>query len=399
MKLIYHILFFGLCTWNVQAQQKYPTLISSSLEDEIVIISIDKPVYFPGDTVRIKLQRNDNTKTVDVTPILIIEEATLKLETHNKYSVIIPQACAPGSYRVRLSVLDAKGRRFVFETDCAVNVEEHQIIEQLSRYVRIEPKGGGEDEKSAVTLEPNQIRKLRVVFRRDSIRVGMGPQFVTIRTTVQSRDGITEKTFERRVLTFRSDKDLNRDRAMFVQYRTAYGAYAAIRSEEFTEVQINVNSLPDWALIKIEIEPDYRIKIGGYDQSNSYTRYFRVKGPEIEIGFSLGIPKVLFDTQAKDSLNYGNSSAMIRFYYVNESSGNRFPVNLGVGTFGVNTPVDVNVGRGGFAMSIFLDVAEMMRILEIDFVKKITAGLELAPFFPVKKKVRLLLVAHVGIAL
>ena len=393
------LLFCILLSWSVQAQQRYPTLIRSSLEDEIVILSVDKPVYFPGDTVHLTLQRNDSTETVAVTPILIIESVILKSIGHNIYTATIPQACAPGQYRVRLGVLDAQGRRFVYETDCIVDVEEYQVIEQISHYVRIEPEAGSEDIKSAVTLDRSQIRNLRVIFQRDSIRSGMGPQFVTIRTTVQLRDGTTSQTFERRVLTFRSDNDPNRDRAMLIQYRTAYGAFAAIRPEEFTQVRIHVDSLPDWAIIKINIEPDYTIKIGGYDRSNSYTRYFRVRGSKIEIGFSLGIPKVLFDSQAKDTLNYGNSSSMIRFYLVNGVSGNRFPVNFGIGTFGVNSPVDVNVGRGGFALSIFLDVAEMTRILGIDFIKKITAGLELVPFFPIEKRARFLIGAQVGIAL
>ncbi|MGE5811320.1 MAG: hypothetical protein ACM339_07450 [Ignavibacteria bacterium] len=280
-----------------------------------------------------------------------------------------------------------------------MDVEEHQFIEQISNYVRIEPEAGSEDLQSAVTLDRSQIRNLRVIFQRDSIRLGMGPQFVTIRTTVQLRDGTTAQTFERRVLTFRSDNNPNRDRAMLIQYRSAYGSYAAIRSEEFTQVHIHLDSLPDWAIIKINIEPDYTIKIGGYDQSNSYTRYFRVRGPKIEIDFSLGIPKVLFDTQAEDTLDYGNTSAMIRFYYVNEISGDRFPVNLGVGTFGVSSPLDVNVGGGGLAFSVFLDVVEITRILGLDLAERIIAGLELVPFFPLEKRARLLIVAQVGLTL
>ncbi len=383
---------------NAQAQQKYPTLIRSSLEDEIIILSVDKPVYFPGDTVRLTVQRTDSTTSVVVTPILIIEGTTLISIGRDIYSITIPQACEPGLYRVRLGILDIQGRRFVYDTDCTVDVEEHQIIEQISRYVRIEPKGGSEYLQSAVTLERSQILNLHIIFLRDSIRLGMGPQFVTIRTTVLLRDGATAQTFERRVLTFRSDNDPNRDRAMLMQYRRAYGAYAAIRPEEFAQVRIHLDSLPDWAIIRINIEPDYTIKIGGYDRSNSYTRYFRVRGPEIEIGLSLGIPKVLFDTQAKDTLDYGNSSAMIRFYYV-EISGHRFPVNFGFGTFGVSSPLDVNVGRGGFALSIFLDVVEMTRILGIDLNKKFTGGLEFAPFFPLEKKMRFLIDAQVGISL
>jgi hypothetical protein len=394
------MIIFFLSAWHVHAQQKYPTLIRSSLEDEIIILSVDKPVYFPGDTVSIKVQRNDSTATTLATPILLIEGITLSsVDHHNVYKAVIPQSCTPDFYRVRLRIKDAQERNHIYETDCIVNVEEHQVIEQISRYARIEPNGGGEDMQSIVTLDRNQIRNLRVIFQRDSIRLGMGPQFITIRTTVQLRDGTTAQTFERRVLTFRSDKDPTRDRAMLIQYRTAYGAYAAIRPEESEQVQINLDSLPDWAVIKINIEPDYTIKIGGYDRSNSYTRFFHVRGPKIEIGLALGIPKVLFDTQANDTINYGNYSAMMRFYYVDEATGGRFPVNLGVGTFGVNSPIDVGAGRGGFALSIFINMVEMTRMVGIEISKTITAGLELAPFFPIERKWRFLIAAQVGIAL
>lgn len=393
------IIFSILLIWSAKAQQRFPTLIRSSLESEILILSIDKPVYFPGDTVIFNVLRNDSTATSRAIPVLIMEESILKSIGKNIYAATIPQACAPGQYRVRLRVKDAQGRLYVYATDCIVNVEEHQVIEQISKFVHIEPDSGGDNQRSAVTLDPHQIRNLRVVFQRDSIGVGMGPQFVTIRTTVILRDGITAQTFERRVLTFRSDNDPNRDYAMLVQYRRAYGPYAAIRPEEFNQVQINVDTLPDWAIIKINIEPDYTIKIGGYDRSNSYTRYFHVRGPKIEIGLSLGIPKVLFDTQAKDTIQYGNYSAMIRFYYVNEISGHRFPVNLGIGTYGVNSPIDVNAGRGGFALSLFFNVAEMTRMVGIELSKTITAGLELAPFFPLERKWRFLIAAQVGIAL
>lgn len=398
-KFIFLIIFCILFSSYVQAQQSYSTLIQSTNEDEIIIISVDKPVYYPGDTVRLILKRNNRTATVVVTPVLLIDGTTLKYIDHNLYTAEIPQACAPGLYRIRLKVLDDQKRRFVYDTDCSIDVEEHQVIEQISNYVRVDPEPGSEDIQSAVTLDRSEIRNLRVVFQRDSIHLDMGPQFVTIRTTVQLRDGTTAQTYERRVLTFRSDNDPNRDRAMLIQYRTAYGNYAAIQSEEFSQVRIHVDSLPDWAIIKINIEPDYTIKIGGYDKANSYTRYFRVRGPRIEIGFSLGLPKVLFDSQSKDTLNYGTYSAMLRFYYVNEISGHRFPVNLGIGTFGVNSPLDVRVGGGGFALSIFLDVVEITRGLDIDLMKKVTAGLEVAPFFPIKKKARILIDAQVGIAL
>jgi hypothetical protein len=62
----------------------------------------------------------------------------------------------------------------------------------------------------------------------------------------------------------------------------------------------------------------------------------------------------------------------------------------------VNSPVDVGVGKGGFALSMFLDLAEMVRITNIGFTKKVNIGLELAPFLPIKRKARLLFVAQAG---
>jgi len=198
------------------------------------------------------------------------------------------------------------------------------------------------------------------------------------------------------VVTFRSHGDRNKDRAMFIQYRTAYGPYANIRPEELEQVLVPVDSLPDWAILGIHIEPDYTIKIGAVDRSNSMTQYYRVKGSIIEVGFALAVPKVLFDTRAQDSVEYGNSSAMVRFYYVDPGSGNRFPVSGGIGMFGVNSPVDVGTGRGGFALSMFLDMAEMIRIVNIGFTKKINFGLEIDPFLPIGRKGRLLFVAQAG---
>ncbi|MDP2303370.1 MAG: hypothetical protein Q8N03_13210 [Ignavibacteria bacterium] len=395
------LLLIWLCILNaitILAQVEYSVLIKSSLEDETVICSVDQPVYYPGDTVQITIKRGSTSSKVTVVPILILEEAVLKSVEKNIYTTVVPTAIPPGFYPIRVRVKDTQGRRFDYSTGCSIHVEEHQFIEDISKYVHIEPLVGSENINTPVTLERYQIRDLRVLFERDSIGIGMGPQFVTIKTSVQSRDGSLIQTFERRVLTFRSDKDPDRDRAMLIQYRNAYGAYAAIRSVEFSEVQIVTDSLPDWAIIKVSIEPDYTIKIGGYNRENVYNRYFRVKGPMIEMGVTLGIPKVLYDSQAKDTLIYGNSSAMLRFYYVDVVTGERFPVNFGIGTFGVNSPIDVTPNGGGFALSILFNIADMTRIIGIDLVKKISAGLEFTPFFPIKKRARFLINAQVGLA-
>lgn len=395
-KIIECILLCVIVILSAHAQMKTSVLIQSTLEDERIDISVDKSVYFPGDTVRLVIQRNDSATTATVTPILPIEGTTLKSIGQRTYIAVIPQAVTPGLYPVSLRVTDPEGRRFRYETDCVVTVEEYQDVEQLSRYVSIIPDAGSNNIRTAVTLDREQVRNLEVRFQRDSIRLHMGPQFVRITTTILLRDGMATPSYERRVVTYRSHGNPKKDRAMFIQYRTAYGAYANIRPEELEQVLVPVDSLPDWAILGIHIEPDYTIKIGAVDRSNSMTQYFRVKGATIEAGFSLAIPKVLYDTRADDPIEYGNSSAMVRFYFIDSKTGNRFPVSAGIGMFGVNSPIDVGIGRGGFAWSMLLDMAEMVRIVNIGFTKKVNIGLELAPFLPIEKKGRLLLVAQVG---
>ena len=394
----YLLLLCILGTLSTQAQQRTTTLTQSIL-DETILISMDQPMYFPDDTLRLTIQREDSTTTASVTPIVAIEGMKLNPTGHGTYIAVIPQTVTPGSYRILLRIVDSKGQRFIYETGRVVEVEEYQAVEQINNYVSIVPVDGSTDPNKAVTLDGEQIRTLQVLFRRNSIRLRMGPQFVIIRTTVQLRDGKTTETFVRRVVTFRSHGDPERDRAMFIQYRTAYGPYAGISTDELEEVRLPLDSLPPWATIKVQIEPDYTIKIGAYDRSNSVTRYFRIKGPTIEIGFAFGIPEVLYDTQAKDTIEYGNTSAMVQFYYVNAESGNRFPVSLGLGTFGVNSPLDVGIGRGGFALSAFLDLVELTRISDVGFLKKVSAGLGFTPFFPIERKARFLIIAQVGFSI
>ena len=388
-----------VCALNVQAELSTTVFIRLPQADESISISVDRPVYFPGDTVRLSINREDTVATAVVTPVLSIKETTLISVGNNAYIAVIPPNIIPGPYQVHLDVLDNRGRRLIYKTDCVVGVEEYQGVDQIGRYTRIVPESGGTDEATAVTLDREQIRNLQVVFQRDSIRKGMGPQFVTIKTTVLLRRGTQAQTFERRALTFRSHGDPYQDHEMFVQYRKAYGPYASISREELEQVDVEVDSLPNWAIIRVSVKPDYTIKIGAVDQSNSLTRYFRVRGPSIEAGLTLGVPKVLYDTQADDSTDYGNTSAMLRFYYVDATSGHRFPINFGFGTYGVNSPIDMSVGRGGFATSVFLDIIELMRRLGMNIGIKVNAGFEMTPFFPIKRRSRLLFNAQVGLAL
>ncbi len=384
---------------SLLSQSNSSRVIWPSLEDVSVDVSVDQRVYFFGDTIRMTIRLIDSTSSVKVIPMLTMEGMKFKPVGDNMYTAVIPPSVTPESYRVFVQVVDSIGQFFFYKTNSFVNVEEIQGVEQVEEFVRMGPDSGSDRARTAVTLDRERIRKLRVIFDRNAIRQNMGPQFVTIQTTVMSREEKVLYTFERRVLTFRSCGDPNRDRVMFAQYRTAYGGYAAILPEELEEVHLQLDSLPSWTIVKVHVKPDYTIKIGAYDRLNSFTRYFRVKGPKIVTRFALAIPKVLYDTQARDTIQYGKSSAMIRFYYVNATSGHRFPVNLGFGTFGVNSPIDVGVGQGGFAVSILLDVVELIRGFGIPFGMKANAGLEMTPFFPIHKKSRILLNAQVGFSI
>jgi hypothetical protein len=393
------VMLFMAVINSVQAQSNSSTFIWPSLENAGIHVSVDKSAYFVGDTIYLSIRLIDSISAVKIEPMLTIEGTTFKSIDVNKYITVIPPKVTPESYRVYIKVMDALGQPFFYETNCFVNIEERHAVEQVNNYVRIDPQDGSKNSRSAVTLSREQIKNLRVIFERNSIRESMGPQFVTITTTVQSREEIVVQMLEQRVLTFRSCGDSNHDHIMFNQYRKAYGTYAEILPEELEQVHLQLDSLPDWAIIKVSVTPDYSITIGAYDQHNAVTHYYRVKGPRIETRFALGIPKVLYDTQAKDTIEYGKTSAMIRFYYVNGVSGHRFPVNLGLGTFGVNSPIDVGEGRGGFAASIFLDVVELIKTFWIQFSMKVNAGLELTPFFPIKRRSRILLNVQVGFSI
>jgi hypothetical protein len=156
--------FLGM--FYVQAQLRTSVLIQSTLEDERVEISVDKSVYFPGDTVRMAILRNDTVAAGTITPILPIEGTALKSIGRRKYMTVIPQNVIPGSYPVSLRVTDPEGRRYRYETDCVVTVEEYQDVEQLSRYVGIIPEAGSNDVRTAVTLTREQVRNLEVQFQR-----------------------------------------------------------------------------------------------------------------------------------------------------------------------------------------------------------------------------------------
>src|ERR1041385_8673876 len=158
------LLFFILSTMRTQSQQKSTTLIQSIL-DETILISTDKPVYFPDDTLHLKIQREDSTTIGSVTPIVTIEGMKLQPTGYNTYLAVIPETVTPGSYRILLRIVDARGQRFVYETGRVVQVEEYQAVERLGNYVSIVPLDGSRDLRTAVTPGSYRIL-LRIVDAR-----------------------------------------------------------------------------------------------------------------------------------------------------------------------------------------------------------------------------------------
>jgi hypothetical protein len=239
--------------WCAQAQVKTSFLVQSTLEDEWIVLSIDKVVYFAGDTVHLSIRRSDSSHAATIVPILPIEGAPLKSVGGHSYMAVLPQSITPGAYAVNLRVQDAQGRHFWDKTECMVTVEEHQDVAQMKSFVRLVPVSGGPNSRSAVALDREVIQNLEIQFNRDSIAVGMGPQFITITTTLIPRNGAESRPLERRVVTFRSRGDANNDRMLFIQYRNAYSKYAMLSPEEVDHVRLPVDTLPDWALLVVQI--------------------------------------------------------------------------------------------------------------------------------------------------
>ncbi|HCA82064.1 MAG TPA: hypothetical protein DEP53_20225, partial [Bacteroidetes bacterium] len=51
---------------STYAQSKSSVLIQSTDEDEWIEVSVDRSIYFPGDTVFLTIQRNDKTAIAGV---------------------------------------------------------------------------------------------------------------------------------------------------------------------------------------------------------------------------------------------------------------------------------------------------------------------------------------------
>lgn len=123
-----------------------------------------------------------------------------------------------------------------------------------------------------------------------------------------------------------------------------------------------------------------------------------IQGPRVQPAFTLSVPKVLYDTCRDDSVQYGNTSAMLRFFLLDQKTGEQYPISVGIGTFGVDSPIDVSRSGGGFAISFYLDLVQMLKRFTGKLTQKVNAGVDIAPFFPIGHKSRILISARVGIS-
>lgn len=270
-------------------------------------------------------------------------------------------------------------------------------IEPIERFVTVNPIVGGVDRRNSITLERDQLKNLRIVFLRDSLIDSSGPQFVKIKTIVKNKSGNVIFEYLGHAVTFNRFADSLSEFLYLKKIANEVSHFGYVRPTIMNSVGIQTDSLPDWSTVAIVVEPDESLhKYGGRIRTRKEFHYL-VKGNRFETGFTLSAPKVLYDTRASDTVKYGNTSAMVRLYLLDGNSGERFPLNIGIGTFGVESPIDISKNGGGFAISLFFDLIQTMNYFGMSVTNKVNAGFDISPFFPVGHKSRLLFNVRLGI--
>jgi hypothetical protein len=276
------------------------------------------------------------------------------------------------------------------------------VIRQIvpfAKFVGITPVEGGSAEKSAVALEKSELSHLVIGFQRGNLREEDGPQFIKINTTLTTRDGNVYDKITQYAFTFAKEALPDSDEARMRMYAQQILPFGFVSRRKIDSVDVHLDSLSDWGVIKIDVTPDEEYTKYSHRFITRRTWYYRAKGSRWETAFYLGIPKVLYDTNRKDTVTYGNASAMIRFFFLDGETGSRYPLNIGIGTFGVSTPIDVSKNGGGFVISLFLDVIQLINTnFDVNLGSHFNGGLEVTPFFPIDHLARLLVNARIGIS-
>jgi len=269
----------------------------------------------------------------------------------------------------------------------------------LTKFVGITPVEGGADENSAVALEKSELSHLVIGFRRSNLSNEDGPQFIKITTTLTGRDGDVYDKITQYAFTFAKEATPDSDETRMRWYAQQILPFGFVSRRKIDSVDVHIDSLLDWGVVKVSIMPDEEYTKYSHRFATQRTWYYRAKGKRWETAFFLGIPKVLYDTEKEDSVSYGNASAMLRFFFLDGETGSRYPVNIGIGTFGVSTPIDVSKSGGGFAISLFLDIVQLINTnFHVNLGNRFNGGLEVTPFFPVNHRARLLVNIRIGIS-
>jgi hypothetical protein len=268
----------------------------------------------------------------------------------------------------------------------------------LSRYVRLLSGDEVIDPGAPVALSRDEIAQLQIWFVRDSLSVADGAQFLKVTTSSTDRDEHLLDNNSQFAITFCRLGDAAADRRELERIGKEIAPFSYMNPQLIQQVPIQVDSLDSWGSIRVRVEPEQEIVKYYGRVKNRLDYHIRVKGNRVTLGYSLSVPKVLYDTRRSDPVTYGKTSAMVRLHYLNAATGTRFPVNFGFGTIGVDSPIDVSKTGGGFAGSLLFDVVDLLRTAGLRMPTRANAGLDLAPFFPLEHKPRLLIGVRLGIS-
>lgn len=270
-------------------------------------------------------------------------------------------------------------------------------VASLGRYLVLTTGIRTIDPDNPVTLDPEEIAQLRIRFRRDSLRDEEGPQFLKVSTSSVDKGGQLLDQNVQFAVTFSSKGDVRADLRELDRIRAHISPLGFMNPDLIDEVPIQVDSLSLWGRLVVRVEPEQDV-VKYYGRiRNTLEFQILVRGSRFDVGFTLSVPKIVYDTRSSDSVQYGNTSAMLRFYYLDQEHGTRYPLSIGVGTIGINSPIDVSKSGGGFVVSFYLDLIQLLRMDILGFARNINAGFDVSPFFPLKNKSRVLLGIRVGI--
>lgn len=266
----------------------------------------------------------------------------------------------------------------------------------FEHYMTLIPAPGQKDAPEVQTVDPSLLRGLTVRFHRERLNRESGPQFVRIEVISRTRAGAEVDRVVQHAFTLPKNDVPGGDLAMIEQVRQEFGISGAINADRVNVVSLLVDSLAPWGEVTVQITPDENFTRYADVGRLKRTWQYRVRGPRIESSFYIGIPKVIYDSRKADSVTYGNTSAILRFFMLDQESGEAMPVNLGVGVFGINSPIDVSDAGGGFVVSLFLDAVQLLRLRGMDITRKVNAGFEVTPFFSLRHRPRVLFNVRLG---